>query len=176
MHRGDEAAARALWTAQAGKMEAYARAILPPSLKSAAADSVQSVFCRILGLESWRVREIEEGVPFLLSSVRNECISIIRSNRQRLQRERNSMRQNSAASDFRTTDLHRALDLLPRRAREIVILKHVGDLTFDQIELSTGTNRNTAASLYRQARQQLQLLLTDVQQVQRTPNTIEAPL
>ena len=175
MHRGDEAAARALWSAHAGKMEAYARAILPHSLKSAAADSVQSVFCRILALDSRRVREIKEGLSFLLSSVRNECVSLIRSNRRRLQRERVAPRASSTTPDSRALELHQALDLLPRREREIIVLKHVAGLTFDQIELATGINRNTAASLYRQARQQLQRSLSDPP-VQFATNTIEAPI
>jgi RNA polymerase sigma factor (sigma-70 family) len=175
MHRGDEAAARALWSAHAGKMEAYARAILPPSLKSASADTVQSVFCRILALESRRVREIKEGVSFLLSSVRNECITLIRSHRRRLQRERTAQRATSRSSDPRVLELHQALDLLPRREREIFVLKHIAGLTFDQIELATGTNRNTAASLYRQARQQLQRSLSDPP-AQFAENIIEARL
>lgn len=175
MHRGNEAAARALWSAHAGEMEAYARTILPPSLKSTSADTVQSVFCRILALESRRVHEIKDGVSFLLSCVRNECISQIRSNRRRLLRERALPGSNSSARDSRALDLHNALDQLPRREREIVFLKHIAGLTFDQIELSTGTNRNSAASLYRQARQQLQRSLSD-SPTQFAENTVEAPL
>ncbi len=168
MHRGDEVAAQSLWRTHYKSFEAYARAILPPHLVSHSADIVQSVFCNVLSLTSRRVRSIEDGVAFLLASIRNQCVSLIRSNRRRVQRERSSVNHQLQQPTFDDLDIHGALSLLPRRQREIVVLKQIAELTFDQIERSTGINRNTAASIYRVARERLQVLLAQPIDVPRT--------
>ena len=46
-------------------------------------------------------------------------------------------------------------------AADVVLLKHVGGLTFEQIALATQTNRNTAASRYRAAIGLLERALRD---------------
>ena len=56
-------------------------------------------------------------------------------------------------------DLHTALEALPRRYREVLVLKHAGGLTFDQIALALATNRNTIAGRYRAALKSLRGVL-----------------
>src|SRR5262249_21205447 len=53
-------------------------------------------------------------------------------------------------------ELEAAIDRLPRRHREMIALKHIAGLTFDQIAVATGLNRNTAAARYRAAIEALQ--------------------
>ena len=48
---------------------------------------------------------------------------------------------------------------MPRRYREVIVLKHIVGMTFDQLALALSANRSTVASRYRNAvarlRQQL---------------------
>jgi RNA polymerase sigma-70 factor (ECF subfamily) len=56
-------------------------------------------------------------------------------------------------------DLQRAMEGLPRRLREVVILRHIAGLTFDQVALALGANRNTTAARYREAIRRLREML-----------------
>lgn len=163
MRGGDEAAARRLWTALSPRLIAYAAAVLPPRLRAGAADAVQAVFCSVLRMSAAEVARIGSGEGFLLTSVRNQCISAIRAHRREAARlETLAQRQvgpTPAIGAIEDSELLAALESLPRRQREVVILRHVLGLSFDQVEASTGINRNTASSLYRVAVATLERLL-----------------
>jgi RNA polymerase sigma factor (sigma-70 family) len=157
-HRGHETSARLLWERHASRLEAHARSIVTDP--NAASDIVQTVMCRILELPGRRVREIQDVPAFLASAVRREAINHIRSSRREQARREAAPKPNRAGPPLSApSDLHAAVDALPRRLREVVVLKHVADLTLDQISAALGANRNTIASRYRAAIESLRGML-----------------
>jgi RNA polymerase sigma-70 factor, ECF subfamily len=154
--RGDEAAARELWSRFAPRMLAYARGVLGRAHADAAEDVVQCVFMSILAQTRRQVRQIDDIPAWMLRSTRNAAINHLRGIRRERARHANA----PAASEVRCVPqplnqdpatLAAAIDALPRRHREPIILKHVAGLTFDQLALALGINRNTAAARYRAA-------------------------
>jgi RNA polymerase sigma factor (sigma-70 family) len=154
-HRGHEASARLLWARHAPRLRAHAAAIV----RDGADDVVQCVMCRLLELSSGRIRAIEDVGAFLATAVRREALNHLRSIRRAGAR---ATARPSTAHDGGgpQEDIRAAVDDLPRRLREVVVLKHIGDLTFDQIASALATNRNTIASRYRAALQQLREAMT----------------
>ncbi len=155
-HRGHEASARLLWARHAPRMTAHARAILRDP--AGADDAVQAVMCRLLELPRARIRAIDDVAAFLAAAVRREALNQIRSARRARARETNAPVR-FRAEPAPEGGLHAALEALPRRLREIVVLKHTSELTFDQIALALGTNRNTIAGRYRAALTALRAVL-----------------
>lgn len=158
--RGNEPAARSLWLAHAPRLIGYARAVIRGvGTREDAEDVVQSVFCRIMSLDAHELELVLDSGAWLAQLTRRAALNFIRGTR----RER--ARRGRIADGARTiqplsrgsartaadTALGEAIDLLPARLREVVVLKHVAGLTFDQIELATGVNRSTAAARYRVA-------------------------
>jgi RNA polymerase sigma factor (sigma-70 family) len=146
---------------------AHARAILREP--GAAEDAVQAVMCRLLELPRARLAAVEDVAAFLVASVRREAMNQIRSaRRERIRREasqgRRGARHHAAAPTGEpAAQAQTALDLLPRRLREVVVLRHACGLTFDQIALALAANRNTVATRYRAAVRALKDLLTPVE-------------
>lgn len=155
-HRGREAAARLLWTRHAPRLHAHARSILRSP--AAAEDVVQTVMCRILSLPRERLAAITDATAFLVSATRREALNYLRAARRESAR-RHHPRPSPADPAGPLPDLHTALDALPRRQREVLVLKHAGGLTFDQIALALATNRNTVAGRYRAALESLKKVL-----------------
>lgn len=154
-HRGHEASARLLWARHAPRLRAHAAAIIP----GGADDVVQSVMCRLLELPSRRVLAIEDVGAYLAAAVRREALNHLRSLRRAGERAASRPVRGSVGDGSRE-DVRAALDGLPRRLREVVVLKHAAGLTFDQIAAALATNRNTIASRYRSALQQLREALS----------------
>ncbi len=157
-HRGCERSACMLWAAHAPRLLAFARAIIGPH---DAEDVVQSVFCGLLVLPRARLREVRDVPAFLAATTRRTALNAIRAaRRERARRERSA----PPTPGPRTTvhdALPGALDALPRRLREVVVLKHIGGLTFDQIAFALAIPRDTAASRYRAAVAALRGLLAE---------------
>lgn len=157
---GSEAAARALWNGHAPRLIGYARAVIRGvGAREDAEDLVQSVFCRIMSLQPDEVDAVLDPGAWLAQLTRRAALNWLRGTRRertRLDRLTDGVRmvrpapreQHGTAAQPSLGD---AIDLLPARLREVVVLKHVAGLTFDQIELATGVNRNTAAARYRVA-------------------------
>ena len=114
--------------------------------------------CRMLELPGSRVRAIVDVSAFLAASVRRESLNQIRAARRAQARDtRVRLLPNEApnpAGDVRT-----ALEALPRRLREVVVLKHISELSFEQIALALATNRNTIVGRYRTALAALRAVL-----------------
>jgi RNA polymerase sigma-70 factor (ECF subfamily) len=170
-HSGRESSARALWNAQAPRLLQYARAIL--GARADAEDVVQSVFCRILRLSRREVERVNDPCAWLAQVARRESINYLRSHRREAARRRaiGGMRlSRSDGHEPASTDpeLHAAIERLPRRLRELIVLKHFAGLTFDQIAAATGLNRNTAAARYRSAIGSLQQEMNGGQAVIRS--------
>ncbi|MBM4108659.1 MAG: sigma-70 family RNA polymerase sigma factor [Phycisphaerae bacterium] len=152
VHRGDAAAARELWRRHGARLVAYARTLVRD--RSGADDVVQSALCRVLRLDRRTLARVEDGSAWLTRLVRHEALNHLRAAR----RERARSAALSASNAGPETPpsgadeaLHAAVDRLCRRLREVVVLKHVAGMTFDQIGVALGLSRNTAAARYRRA-------------------------
>lgn len=145
----------------------HAQAILHQP--AAADDVVQAVMCRLLALPRERIEAVTDVAAFLSSSVRHEAMNHLRSSRRERARLRASWRDPGSGPDTPPYDPSRAdrdelaaaLASIPRRLREIVVLKHSCGLTFDQVAAVLETNRNTVAARYRSAVELLRLALQD---------------
>jgi RNA polymerase sigma-70 factor, ECF subfamily len=165
MRRGDQAAARALHVRLSPGLHVYARGLLHDA--ALADDAVQSAFCRVMELPTRRVDAVESVGAWMAMLVRHEALSVMRAHRRRVARERRrSIEAGARAGSMRTSDtpddaaLRRAIGALPHRMAEVVLLRHVAGLTFDQIATGLSINRNTAASRYRLAMERLRRVLT----------------
>jgi RNA polymerase sigma-70 factor (ECF subfamily) len=147
-HRGHHASACLLWERHAPRLAAHARAILRDP--GAADDAVQAVMCRVLELPGRRVRAIDDVAAYLCGAVRREALNQIRAARRARIRHA-SPRLQAPLEPGGADGLAAALEQLPRRLREVVVLRHVSQLTFDQMAVALGANRNTVAGRYRAA-------------------------
>lgn len=137
-----------LWARHASRLLAFARAIVGPH---DADDAVQAVFCGLLDLPRKRLSEIRDVPSFLAASTRRAALNLLRSTRRERERRRAGRSPVAGSTATVENDLTAALDALPRRQREVVVLKHVAGLTFDQIAVALNLPRDTAASRYRAA-------------------------
>lgn len=160
MRRGDQAAARALHLRLSPGLHVYVRGLLHDA--ALADDAVQSAFCRVMELPTRRVDEVECASAWMAMLVRREALSLMRAHRRRVARERRrAIDEASCATPTRAASgssaglddepVRRAIGALPHRMAEVVLLKHVAGLTFDQIAIALSISRNTAASRYRLA-------------------------
>lgn len=165
--RGDDRAARQLHARLSPIMLALARSTLRDH--HLAEDAVQRAFCQIMKQPRRGIARIENAKAWLMRVVRNEAVSQARMLMRSRERERLLAEQaaaqfagmgakpGQAAADTplgqpaSLAEISQAVESLTDELREIVYLKHVAGLTFDQIEAATGINRNTAASRHRVA-------------------------
>lgn len=158
MHKGHESAARELWRRFSPRLLAYARSIVP----SAADDVVQSVFITILQQPRSVIKQVDDPSAWLLVLTRRCAFNHLRTTRRDLARRQalaNIPRESAPTNSSESDSLSRALGDLPRRLREVVVLRHIAGLTFDQVATALGANRNTAAARYREAIRRLRLVL-----------------
>jgi RNA polymerase sigma-70 factor (ECF subfamily) len=158
--RGSDAAARALWASHAPRLLAYARSIVRDH--GLADDVVQEAMCRALAQPASTLRAVRDVHAWLASLTRREAITQLRGASRRRRRELVAMsaaRCNEPREGLFSTDIQRAIDRLPRRDREVLVLRHVCGLTFDQLAPATGLSRSAAASRYTAAMARLRALL-----------------
>lgn len=134
---------------------------------------MQSAMCRMMTLSPLRIARVRDARAWLATLVRREALMLLRANRRRVLRER--VRETPTSDTIGTVgspvsheNLTRALDTLPGRVREIIVLKHVAGLTFDQIGEALGMNRNTAAGMHRRGVQQMKQMLGQTDESQTT--------
>lgn len=159
--RGSDRAARELWSRHGPRLRAFLRALLPAGGPVDAEDVLQQTFCRILEAGVSTLRDVEDVPAWLFQVARNIAFNSGRSERrERARREVRRAAQRGEATGTQSPvldgsghdeGLSRALAGLMPEMRDVVLLKHVAGLTFDQIAIATRTNRNTAASRYRSA-------------------------
>jgi len=157
-HKGNEPAARELWARFAPRLLAYARSIVG----SGAEDVVQSVFLAILGRTRKELRGVEDPAAWLLVLTRRCALNHLRSTRRELSRREVVKARAAARTSAESANgesLDGALSALPRRLREVVVLRHIAGLTFDQVAVALGANRNTTAARYREAIRRLRDML-----------------
>ncbi len=166
-NRGDDLAAAGLYKVFAPRMLAFARAFLRE--QASAEDSVQQVFVRILTLKPAELERVEDVGAWLIWMTRTTCLNTVRTRARSTLREKMRMGHTKrvAMDTCEANDPHSALleaiNSLPDDHRELLLLKHVGGLTFDQVALSLGQNRNTLASRYRAAMDHVRERLENVE-------------
>lgn len=138
----------------------YARTITRDA--TLAEDVVQSAFVRMCRTPVGVIDRVRNVKAMLATWTRREALTLLRVRRRREGREerwRNlRLRQRWATRDWGDDlvgEMRDAVDRLPRRQREVIVLKHVGQMTFDQMALALRINRNTVASRYRCAMRRL---------------------
>jgi RNA polymerase sigma-70 factor (ECF subfamily) len=152
---GDDAQARRFYALLAPGLTLFARTICRDD--ALADDCVQGAFLRALRAPFWQIRGVDDPRAWMASLVRSEALTMQRTRRRAAARE-------AAASNGRLLDdalapadpaLRHAIDRLPDEMREIVILRHLCGLTFDQAASVLDQNRNTLAARHRRAIERL---------------------
>ncbi len=169
-HRGDKDAAVRLYRSMAPRMLAYARSVLGHD--AAAEDAVQQVFVGIFAVGRDEIDRVEDVLAWLIRLTRNAALNDARGRMR--SRVREAMRAAMGGEGMRPvhslrTDSHdellAAVGRLPDDAKELIVLKHVAGLTFDQMALSMDENRSTVASRYRAALEMLKAAVSRPQGV-----------
>lgn len=157
---GDGEACAALWKEFSPRMMAYARAVLSGSWgvaqdEATRRDIVQAVFCAML--RDRAAKDVADPAAYLFRATRNAALNHARGRARADAREGAWAREVGrawAASELAESELgeHEALVLalgrLDADARELMVLKHVAGLTFDQMGAALGLPRGTVASRY----------------------------
>lgn len=180
IRKGDERAARELWARVGPSLLAVARAVTRDEQR--AEDVVQQAMCRLLELKERQVREIREVGAFLACMVRRLALNEVRGAGRNVRRERDTGGpvqhaaggDRGAESDRGDQRLSAAIASLPDELGEVVLLRHVGGLTFDQLALSLDQNRSTIAGRYRRAIEELERLLGGTHEPEGALGTVRA--
>jgi len=145
MQAGDERAARELWGALAPPLIAFARCA---GAGAGAEDAVQRVFVSLLKLPRRHADAIESVRAYAAGALRNDLANAARSDSRRAARETAAVRTapRVAASTDDHAELPAAVASLHDDARDLLLLKHVAGLTFDQLAIALGEPRTTIAS------------------------------
>ncbi len=126
-----------------------------------AEDAVQEAFARL-----WQSKRepTADPVAYVFASVRNAALQLLRR-RQPVEAETSIFADEgsdpaaAAIEDERQRLVRRAVDALPIRQREAVVLRLNAGLTFQQIADTVGEPLQTIASRYRRALQQVKEML-----------------
>lgn len=169
--RGRADAAASFYKAYAPPMLAYARALLRND--AAAEDAVQQTFVQILSLPPRELEKVQDLLAWLIRATRNTALNAIRTDTRLHARETSKARlehlngtaRPSAGSRTGHAELLTAVNTLSDEHRELILLKHVAGLTFDQIAWSLELNRNTIASRYSSALDRLRNTLSSAERV-----------
>ncbi len=173
MHAGDEASARLLWSRWGSRVRSYA--LVLSGSPDRAEDVAQEVFLKVMALTKREVGDIRQVGAWLLRVARNELYNQVRGE-GRLRRRQRAAGEESArrvgdggggddcggsggAVRVSLGDLGLKLAQLPGDQREVLVMKHVACLTFDQMADALDEPRSTVASRYRSALGALQALL-----------------
>lgn len=140
--RGDDLAARLLWQRHAPWIRAYAASIAPDS----ADDLLQRAFCTILDTPAREIDRISDARAWICRCVRNDALNLLRARRREADRRHRLAPANTPTPIQDSGLLASALSALPRRLREVLLLRHKAGLTFDQMALALNTPRSTLAS------------------------------
>lgn len=166
--RGHAAAAESFYKEHAPAMLAYARALLHNH--AAAEDAVQQAFVNALTLDHRELAAVRDIQAWLIRVTRNAALNAERTLTRSAAREKaydNHMAHTRAVETPDHSGLLAAVDTLPEQDREVILLKHVAGLTFDQIAWALDENRNTLATRYRAALARLRTTLTREEGVRR---------
>lgn len=154
--RGSSPAAHSLWERFSPRMLSLAKEMVGAS---AAGDMVQSVFVAMLQMPEKQARGVQDVAAYLVVATRNACMNANRSLARRERAVVASAREAATRSEVPANagdGLREAMSRLAYEHREVVLLKHVGGLTFDQMAMCLDEKRGTLASRYKRALEELQ--------------------
>jgi len=146
MHGGDQAAARALWQEHAGRLTALARSLT--GSHADALDAVQEAFVAVLALSRTDVSAVQDEAAYLAQAVHARSLNLLRASARRAAHEREGRSPPLTPAPAGDPALERALDVLPLNAREVLALKHLAGLTFEQMAFALEAPRATVSSRY----------------------------
>ena len=113
-----------------------------------ALDSTQNAFVKAYQ----NLASFDQGQRFfswIYQILRNECLNVLRSRRPSAPLTDNMVAQGSPADAFdeeqRRTAVQAALMALPDEQREVVLLRHFTELSYDEIAASTGVSLHPVA-------------------------------
>jgi RNA polymerase sigma-70 factor (ECF subfamily) len=160
---GDGRAGALLWEAVSPRLIPYARAILGSRDGHDAQDCLQAALLSLSKFSTARLTEVRDPFGFLVTSVRNAAIDMKRAQRNGIRRVRLvAARDGCDAMLDAPRTLPDAQEVLLDRLwtldedqREIIILRHVAGLSFDQMSLALDAPRSTIFSRYKAALGQL---------------------
>lgn len=165
-YRGDRRAAAMLYARFAPRLTLFARSVLHDEFL--AADVVQSVFVKLLDLRRRDIGRIDDALAWLIRSTRNEALNLIRTDRRARARASRHAEISAALAlppgGMDQQALLEQIDRLPEDQRELLVLKNLVGLTFDQLAESLGENRSTLASRYRVALGALRERMSNLQE------------
>ena len=150
--RGDAIALDWIWDAYAGRLLAFATAIL--CSHHDAEETLQNVFVKIAQNRA-RLAAARSLKAYLFTMARNEAYTLARRrNRREIPVDPQAFGLIPAApadppAPEEAEAAARHLAALPEKQRDVVVLKIYEDMTFDDISASLGISLNTAASRYR---------------------------
>ncbi len=157
-HRGDEAAARLLWEMYGPRLVRIAEGLCWGIGGAAQAlDIVQGVMCAILQTSRERLRAIDDVHSYLVRSVRNAALNERRASERQARREEGRIGAAGApvADPWAKQSLLEAVERLEPELRELIVLKHAGGLTIDEMALVLELARGTVADRYAGAMRRL---------------------
>lgn len=155
-HRGDDRAARELWSRFGPSLIAYAGSMLDGlGGRAAGEDIVQSVFCRVLEASRVELRAVRDARAWLATLVRHAALNARRARRREAHRLSRAGPVLACASRGTDDDLMARFSQLDEDLREAVLLKHAAGLTFDQMSDVLGVARSTLSSRYQKALSEL---------------------
>ena len=124
-------------------------AVLMVDERPAAEDAVQEAFTDLY--RHWPLRDNDKALGWLRTTVVNRCRSVLR--RRRVARlytpppeEPNASAESSAMLGEDRLQVRRALQALPRRTREVLVLRYYLDLPFAEIAETLGISQSSARS------------------------------
>lgn len=132
-------------------MVAHARSILKE--QALAEDAVQQAMLRIFEIATLRVDMVRDVRAWMARLTRREALMLLRSRGREARRAAAHARATTqpVGQTRDTRILDTMVASLPRRLQEVLVLRHRGALTFDQIATVLSVNRSTVASRYREA-------------------------
>lgn len=124
-------------------------AVLMVDDRPAAEDAVQESFAELY--RRWPLRENDKALGWLRTTLLNRCRSVLRRRRTaRLytppHEEPNASAESSAMLGEDRLQVRQALQALPRRTREVLVLRYYLDLTFADIAQTVGISESSARS------------------------------
>jgi len=129
-----------------------------------AEDALQAVFS-LLARDPRYITAAQSPWPYLIRSIRNETLRILRKKSRSASLPADTASQNSNSqpsppqqllNEEINQQIRRILQSLPPEQAEVVLLKHWEELTFAEIADSLNLSQNTVASRYRYAIEKLQ--------------------
>ncbi len=161
LSRSDESAAQELHRRIGRRLIAYARALLRDD--SLAEDAVQQAWLRTLTRSPEQLRAVRDPMGWMVRMTRGIAINLVRTRSRATARDRLRLASDAIPAAPPIGDSHRgllaAVQELGDDHREVILLRHVAGLTFDQMAIALDENRSTVASRYRAALEVLRTVM-----------------